>query len=400
MIVAVLFIAVLQLAVAGRCYADRGQPGSVATSATLFGFAFLLGLCVFLSPISLAQLAILIGIGFILARRKLPTRTFLTASAATTAAIFLAVGLWNVMAWSRAGADYPLVSIADRLRYEDRRAKHVERTSEAEMHGAELSSDQLARLEQMYAPWQYARTRTTSLRLMHATHVEQFIESPGFGVGRNVRPSPEWVRLRERASEPIPQPLVSSLPARSASGTEASPMVLDANVPGITSANGFEFHESALQDFASPDRFGYVRSREQVAGFEPHHFSQLPAPDKSEPRWRTVRVELVSLLKHDRPMVYVSKNLPRMDELRNAPVRPLDAFEQTALAALEHGEEVVSQTHGDRLRMLGAVRAVQQCLDCHQVKRGAMLGAFSYELRSKRPVENPPDEPKLPTEAL
>ena len=39
-------------------------------------------------------------------------------------------------------------------------------------------------------------------------------------------------------------------------------------------------------------------------------------------------------------MLYVSKNLPRMQELRDAPVRPLDDFEKQALRALEQGQEL------------------------------------------------------------
>jgi hypothetical protein len=30
--------------------------------------------------------------------------------------------------------------------------------------------------------------------------------------------------------------------------------------------------------------------------------------------------------------------------------------------------------------MLGSLRAAKQCLDCHNVQRGELLGAFSYRL--------------------
>lgn len=71
-----------------------------------------------------------------------------------------------------------------------------------------------------------------------------------------------------------------------------------------------------------------------------------------------------------------------MEELRDAPTRALAPFETRALAALNTGEDVVTeQPSADVLQMVGAIRAARQCLECHQVQRGALLGAFSYELR-------------------
>ena len=56
------------------------------------------------------------------------------------------------------------------------------------------------------------------------------------------------------------------------------------------------------------------------------------------PFWAIRTIELVSLLKHPEPMVYLSDHLPRMDELRGARVRPLDAFERESLPALRRRE--------------------------------------------------------------
>jgi hypothetical protein len=89
-------------------------------------------------------------------------------------------------------------------------------------------------------------------------------------------------------------------------------------------------------------------------------------------------------LKYDQPVAYVSNNLPKMDELRDAPTRPLDAFEQEALAALQQGEDLMLEGRPGHMRMLGSLRAAKQCLRCHQVSRGALLGAFSYKLVRSR----------------
>jgi hypothetical protein len=55
----------------------------------------------------------------------------------------------------------------------------------------------------------------------------------------------------------------------------------------------------------------------------------------------------------------------------------------------------------DRIRMVGSVRAAKDCLDCHSVDRGHLLGAFTYELvpeqpRGKRPAEPSARPPAAP----
>jgi hypothetical protein len=104
--------------------------------------------------------------------------------------------------------------------------------------------------------------------------------------------------------------------------------------------------------------------------------------------------EPVSLLKSKTPAVYVSKVLPRMDELKDARTRPLTEFEAAALAKLRAGEDLDSRSSLNRIHLLGSVRALKQCLECHNVQRGELLGAFSYELMRVPPRSAMPgDEP-------
>jgi hypothetical protein len=77
-------------------------------------------------------------------------------------------------------------------------------------------------------------------------------------------------------------------------------------------------------------------------------------------------------------VAYVSANLPRMEELRDAPTRPLDPFEVVGLEALRGGKDLFARGTDKQARMLGAIRATRQCLQCHG---GDLLGAFSYTLR-------------------
>jgi hypothetical protein len=88
-------------------------------------------------------------------------------------------------------------------------------------------------------------------------------------------------------------------------------------------------------------------------------------------------------LKFDEPRVYVLDHLPRMDQLSSDDVltRALDEFEKESLEKLRTEEDLVVREEDGVHRMLGSLRAAKQCLECHSVDRGELLGAFSYVLR-------------------
>jgi hypothetical protein len=140
-------------------------------------------------------------------------------------------------------------------------------------------------------------------------------------------------------------------------------------------------HEENLLDFVYPKGFGFIKDRRHVAGFAAHQFGQVPAPADS---WTVRNIDLVSLLLHHEPVAYITDHLPRMDELRNAPIRPLDELETAGLASLRQGEELVVRETVDAMRMLGALRSLKQCVRCHGGERGDLLGAFSYTLRREQ----------------
>ena len=52
----------------------------------------------------------------------------------------------------------------------------------------------------------------------------------------------------------------------------------------------------------------------------------------------------------------------------------LDDFESDALRRLRRGDELVVDERPDELRMLGSLRAAKQCIECHTVQRGDLLG--------------------------
>jgi hypothetical protein len=134
-------------------------------------------------------------------------------------------------------------------------------------------------------------------------------------------------------------------------------------------------HLHALADFLYSAGFGYVKDRRHVSGFQAHRFSTVPAPVAG---WSVRRLDLVGLAMHEEPVAYVSDHLPRMDELRNAPTRRLDEFESRGLTALRGGEDLFVEERPPGLRLLGSIRNVPMCVECHGGARGDLLGAFSY----------------------
>jgi hypothetical protein len=115
-----------------------------------------------------------------------------------------------------------------------------------------------------------------------------------------------------------------------------------------------------------------------LIGFRPHA-TQSPADQPLAPAWRLDRIELIGLLLHDEPVAYASNALPRIGETATHATRPLTAFEKHALPRLAEGEWVVAAADRYRLRAVGALPAAKACAECHNVARGTLLGALSYD---------------------
>jgi hypothetical protein len=213
--------------------------------------------------------------------------------------------------------------------------------------------------------------RINTLADLHERRLMLFANSPGFGVARIFRPSESRLSSGLRKVPPLPQPISSGY----------SPGPIGEVAPGPSVWEGepvYRLHRDAIVDFAYPAGFGFIKDRRHVAGFEAHRFSRVPEPQE---QWEVQRVELVGLLLHKEPAAYVTEHLPRVDELVEAPTRPLDRFEASALERLRCGEDLLCTETPVGIRMLGAIRSVKQCVDCHGGDRGDLLGAFSYMLR-------------------
>lgn len=121
---------------------------------------------------------------------------------------------------------------------------------------------------------------------------------------------------------------------------------------------------------------------------------QLPSSTPITPSdriWRVRQMELVSLLKHDPPVAYKDRGPIWMDQetshiQKKRPTRSLNEIEVAALEALSEGKDrVLAWNESEqRLQLLGAIRAKDQCLKCHEVQRGDLLGAFTYWIEEER----------------
>ena len=285
-------------------------------------------------------------------------------------------------------AEYPFASLADRLAYEPQ-VPQESQSSVIEL--SQPATAWLTKFEENLPQETRMGMRQHILQQLHDDRYIAFVKSAGFGMMRMSRPS-RW-SLEIPASKPESLP---NRPEQIDPPTAIQNPILAASEDADATPQLTELHNVGRNSFLNSDRIGFVKSRQLAAGFEPHAI--LANPNSGWriglDAWQISRLDLVSLLKFAEPRVYLSEHLPRMDELRNAKTRPADEFEQRALAQLREGEDIVLDQQLNTIRMVGAVRAAKQCLDCHSVRRGELLGAFSYLLDRKQPIAPPKVEDK------
>ena len=315
--------------------------------------------------------------GILAARRWV----FVSASLLAT---LLTYGIGSYFAVEYVTTIYSHESLEERLSYESRRDELPRRlglfsAEEPARTFDDLRLDDVENAVENRREHKNGQLRTDALRRLHEDKVSLFVNSPSFGVKRM-----SFYEWQARSPEEMVIPMASLATAEPA-------VIYDEEVPSsyATYIQRLEWllHRDSVADFLNSLRFGYVKDRGHVGGFQAHQFSKKPAfPTYAHaaPEYQLKRLELVSLLKHEQPSVYLTENLPRMDLLRDVPMRALDDFERDNLKRLWLGDDIAVAKQGEQLRMLGAIRAGKQCLTCHDAQRGDLLGAFSYHLDPAR----------------
>jgi hypothetical protein len=354
----------------------RGRYGGVLAVQAAFFVGPPLCLMGIFTPVIWLTIALAI-LAIVASARSMQPQPFVRSAAVVTGITLLAnmgYGLWRHQETIDRRREFAFEAIESRLP-----AALVPENSLGEGAGPEV----LSRLEmQEHTVFQtdpYGEGRAQAIQRLHENTVQQFINSPGFGATR----MSGWDQIRMRTDDPgpIPQP---QLPPPQYIPDAALDGGLEADaVPSIFGRDALQgMHTLGVADFVNPSGFGYRDASGRVAGFESHRFSEIPTEKLTRTLpWTLARVELVSLLMSSEPRVYLSDHLPRMDELREAPTREPRDFEAAAVANLRRGDDLVTHQDGSQLFVVGSLRAGKQCLDCHQGRRGDLLGAFTYEFR-------------------
>jgi hypothetical protein len=289
--------------------------------------------------------------------------------------------------------EYPLESVSGRLGYEAR--GDTQRLIE---HApARLTPEVESRLRERESDGMSAH-RVYLLQRLHSRTTDEFVIAQGFGPIRMASVHRQSVELPETPPVELPR----SDEYSPGQPHLQPPLVLEEVTRTPSSSAMLGMHQRSVRNLLDPERTGYVQDRDHVAGFKAHQFSEIPSlwdEHRQQREWKVVRLDLISLLRHETPVAYVSKYLPRMDELRDAPTRSLDAFEMSALEKLRSQEDVVIDEGAGRIRMVGSLRASKDCLECHTAHRGQLLGALSYELAPTHGAPIPRDGGPLPPQA-
>jgi hypothetical protein len=332
---------------------------AVAGGGALIGFFLAIGLLIYF----LHALVNLLVCGVLLSAKVRP-RTFGLGLVAAAAVVY-AHSFWNGAAAIRKLAAlklrHPFESLDERLSFE----RNLKPARSDDNNGTSLSRRVTANLYNFdgHLEERYFR-RTWALRELHEETNRHFTRAAGFGFMRMPSVSEYVLRLE-------PRPELNM------------PLAVDLTTPKPTRSELFGKHQAAVLDFVEPDRLGYVKPQRRAAGFEAHGFASLPeqlSGDDRKAQWQIARLELVSLLRHDEPRVYIAATLPQMDQLDDVPHRPLNAFEDGALPKLISSKDLVLDSQPKRIQMLGSIRAASKCIECHEGPRGKLLGAFSYEI--------------------
>lgn len=332
---------------------------AVSASVTICPFAMMM----FSAAVALQALLLLLSTLILLwpRRGRLLYRPLSVVSTVIASLIVSIPALQKQNEYAQLREEFPFETIETRL---------VSRPPTADVKIADF--EHLNKIERELEGADYPRS--IDLKSLHEHSVGLFINAPGFGITRIYRGhlSKDWITHSLQDTSPIPQPDYQT-PFVSPAGPRTEKLIR------WNSDRMTLMHDNSVFDFVNAQNFGFIKDRQHVAGFQRHGMTKVPTAEKSE--WVVARVDLVGLVIHETPVAYVSANLPRMDELREAPTRSLDAFEVDALESLKKGEDLIARGTDDKARMLGAIRATKQCIACHGGSRGDMLGAFSYGLR-------------------
>jgi len=146
--------------------------------------------------------------------------------------------------------------------------------------------------------------------------------------------------------------------------------------PALTVDNFEPIHARYVQEFVDTEGFGMSRVISNPFFQESHPFTI------NHHEYNVTQLELISLLEHNPPAIYITSGRPSKDFLAHSETRPLTTVEQTLLQSIVSGQNVVITPDQNGLIMLGALRPQTACLECHDTNEQNLLGVFIYHLNT------------------
>lgn len=343
----------------------RLSPVKLSLLAIFGGMCVGLNSLVFLLHASLNLIGSIVAKQMCLAPRKyVALLTFLGVAAYS---VFMASKYIELQELYALRKQYPETSLEDRLAFEN----HAQEA--AANHSTVVLSPDVevtlsafeSREEDEEEHW-----REAMLARLHNEMYDHFISMQGFGPARMIgfpTPNADFIELK-RASTQLPLSIKKNLSLFS------------------ENSKTDKLHNKVMNDIFKSGSFGHVVGSKRAVGFEPHGPTNLEqeigASQNDNTDLQLTRLELVSLLRHEEPRVYVAETIPLMNELDSFPHRELNDFETQALSQLVSERDTFMKETSDGAVMLGAVRAADECLQCHTGPRGRLLGAFTYQFRA------------------
>jgi hypothetical protein len=275
-----------------------------------------------------------------------------------------------------------LTDLSDRLAYEESSNAAGLGNQSVPPLGVKIDADFVD--EEYQLSYENYWGRVSGLRALHSGRVETFTKSPGFGVGRFGRTSIErmsYPELQNIGFDVVPEAQLDQLDWQQRRQLKQVTELID---------DKRSFHWQGVRDFVDPEASGFVVEPKVAFGYRPHAFT-LPLQNVGQKflgaaSLKLSRLQLISLLRFESPRAYVLDQLPRMDQLvaETTPTRVLTEFERASIKKLTtNGKSILYQPlANDRLEMVGAIRAYDSCLNCHNVRRGELLGAFTYQFEA------------------
>ena len=151
-------------------------------------------------------------------------------------------------------------------------------------------------------------------------------------------------------------------------------------------------HERAVNTFVESESFGIERFRKADL------WNDLTVSHQGEV-FRPKEIRLIGVTPEYGQRLFTEGRPPLKEEISVAPFRPLNKQEILAIQNLNSMETEFEELPLDSdervksIRVLLPIFARRDCISCHSVEVGDMLGAFDYVLTSEKPM---PDEQVVP----